>query len=464
MKIVKLSWYVCCVLAVVLVGMMLGHLQADAPTLIISEVKVRNDTTGFDEYIELYNPADVPVSLNDYSIGYANTSVPAADQWFTRFVIAQGQLEPKHYYLLAKNEQDSKMSLAQKSPFTSLADAGGTLQLTDKNGQIIDELHWTAAVVQATGSIVYMPSTTAAKNQVIARAHSPQGEYVMTPAQWQLSEPSPIGSALGVTPTPTLEPAEQVVPTPSPDVLEISELLPNPAAPQNDESNEYIEIHNLSSHTVNLKDYKLQSGNNFTYSYTFPEHILEPDSYVAFTVLETHLLLSNSGGRARLLDARGAVVSETDVYDAADAGKAWAFIDDSWQWTATPTPGSINALTEAVGASKQASSVSKSPKTSKTSKPVAKSAAKPSKVVKASTKKAKTPASTKKSNSSNTSKNGSGNASVGSKLHPLVLAGVGLGTVVYGIYEYRQDIALSVRKLKGNRGVRRAIGSQAEGR
>jgi len=41
-------------------------------------VKVRNDTAGFGEFIEFYNPGVDPVSLNDYFIAYINTPAPAA--------------------------------------------------------------------------------------------------------------------------------------------------------------------------------------------------------------------------------------------------------------------------------------------------------------------------------------------------------------------------------------------------
>src|SRR3989344_4335765 len=88
---------------------LVGVVHADTPSLIISEVKVRNDTTGFDEFIELYNPTTEPVALNDYFIGYANTPAPAVDQVFATSVIGDGLLPAGESILLAKNETDPNL-------------------------------------------------------------------------------------------------------------------------------------------------------------------------------------------------------------------------------------------------------------------------------------------------------------------------------------------------------------------
>src|SRR3989344_6024605 len=76
------------------------------PPLIITEVKIRNDTAGLDEFIEIYNPGADPISLNDYFIGYINTPAPTVDQQFTKAVIADGLLPAGQSLILAKNELD----------------------------------------------------------------------------------------------------------------------------------------------------------------------------------------------------------------------------------------------------------------------------------------------------------------------------------------------------------------------
>ncbi len=475
MKFLRITFYSICGLILLLGCLLIGHLHADSPALIITEIKVRNDTEGYDEFIELFNPGSEPVSLNNYFIGYINTPNPTISQAFDRSVIGQGQLEAGQYFLLAKNELDPHLPLAQKSPFSSLSDSGGTVQLSDEAGNVVDEVRWSSTVSVATGTIVYMPGTTQGKSQTITRSKT-QDLYEISPANWQLASPTPESHSLLPLPPELIDPVDQSDPpseslpaeTDSTDTselpslpqtmqsrdIEISEVLPNPAPPATDEADEFIELHNISSAVVNLKDYTLQSGNNFTYSYIFPDHELKPDAYEIFTVLTTHLLLSNSGGRSRLLSPTGEVVSQTETYGAAPAGKAWALIDDVWQWTDTVTPGAANVASTTVGSTKTSTSV---PKTSKTTKKAAPTAPKKTPT------KAKATSTAKKSNTTTNKKGAASGAPAAAKLHPFILAGVGVSTVLYGLYEYRQDISNTMRRLRGNRSFRRELGSQTQG-
>src|SRR3989344_7781754 len=126
------------------------------PPLIITEVKIRNDTAGLDEFIEIYNPSTDPVSLNDYFIGYINTPSPTADQQFTTAVIADGLLPAGQGLILAKHELDINMPNAKKSPFSSLSDSGGTLRITNAADTVIDQFTWTSTLSLAIDPIQYL--------------------------------------------------------------------------------------------------------------------------------------------------------------------------------------------------------------------------------------------------------------------------------------------------------------------
>lgn len=483
MSYLKIVFYGSCSVALLFFCVLLGHLKANSPALIISEVKIKNDTLGFDEYIELYNPGLDSVSLNNYFIGYVNSPTPAVDQAFMQSVIAQGLLESHKSLLLAKNDTDPHLTPSQKLPFSSLADSGGTLQISDESGVIIDQVSWSATASVAIGSIVYMPGTTVSKSQSVTRSRTAQGEYVITPANWQLATPTPESSTL-LPLLPTLENTDQTDPPPisvpsttpatntptdtlqdetvigslattNGDVI-ITEMLPNPAPPATDGTDEYIELYNQSSEPLNLKGYKLQSGNNFTYTYEFSDHVIMPDSYDVLKVSETHLLLSNSGGRSRLLNSSGEVVAQTETYGSAAAGKAWILIDGIWQWSDIPTPGAAN-IASALGTT-----------TTKTSKitvaKTAKPAVKTTKPVKTTTSKAKTPTTVKKSaTGSSGNKNSAAPNKAVAGLHPFILAGVGVSALLYGLYEYRHDVINLLQRLRRNRSFRRSSGQAAQG-
>src|SRR5688572_14161342 len=115
---------------------------ADTPSLIFTEIKIRNDLAGFDEFIEIYNSSSEPVSLGDYFIGYINSPNPTSDQVFATSVVAEGLLVAGESLVLAKNELDPNLPNAKKSPFSSLSDSGGTLRLSDEDGAIIDQFAW----------------------------------------------------------------------------------------------------------------------------------------------------------------------------------------------------------------------------------------------------------------------------------------------------------------------------------
>jgi hypothetical protein len=225
--------------------------------------------------------------------------------------------------------------------------------------------------------------------------------------------------------------------------------LPDPAAPATDATGEFVELYNPNGFTFDLAGYKLQTGAANTYSFTFKEGELAPGSYQAFYVTETKLTLSNSSGKARLLNPDGETVSETAVYGKALAGSSWMLRDGAWAWTAVPSPGAANGVPvegEAAGTSKTSS------KSSKTSSSKAKtSTAKP-----------------KAAKGSSTSVNGDYEepAADGQPMpvSPAVLAVVGIPSLGYMAYEYRHDLGNIFAKSRRNRNSRSEAGAVPAGR
>lgn len=126
--------------------------------------------------------------------------------------------------------------------------------------------------------------------------------------------------------------------------IQINELLANPASPLKDSEAEFIELYNPHNTAVSLKGYTLQTGDSFSYSYTFPNVLIEPGEYLAIYSSETKLVLSNTSGRARLLDPAGVKVDETEAYQDVKDNQAWAVLQDIWQMTDKPTPNAPNEL------------------------------------------------------------------------------------------------------------------------
>jgi hypothetical protein len=215
---------------------------------------------------------------------------------------------------------------------------------------------------------------------------------------------------------------------------QLSEILPNPAPPQSDSEDEFIELYNSNDKVFDLSGFILQTGITTLHKYTFAEGtVLQPHEFKAFISADTGLTLVNDNGQVKFLDPSGNVLSQSDVYPSAQDGQAWVRADGLWQWTTTPTPNAINTIT--------------SPPPPKSS-----TASSKTKSVKA-VKSAKTKASKSPNLFSPSNPNG-----VTNKLHPLLLAGVGAMALLYAGYEYRHDLANQIYRFRRYRETRRAIG------
>lgn len=216
----------------------------------------------------------------------------------------------------------------------------------------------------------------------------------------------------------------------------LSELLPNPASPQTDQDDEFIELYNPNDSNFDLSGYVLEVGLKTKKRFVIPDGIkLTPRSFLAFFSADTNLALTNSGSQVVLLDPLGSTLAISEVYATAKDGQSWILANGKWQWTAKPTPNALNIV----------------------SAPAVKSS---------QTKKSKTAASTKTSGSSGQQKASSQEEDVqqaeavastsSTPLHPGVLAAIAFSAILYGAYEYRHDVANKVYQLRSYREARRA--------
>ena len=236
----------------------------------------------------------------------------------------------------------------------------------------------------------------------------------------------------------------------------VTELLPNPGSPQTDAADEFIELYNPNQSVFDLGGYQLQVGTTATHTYTFPADTrLNSGDYMAFFSATTGLSLSNSGGQVKLLDSSGRVLSASDPYGAAKDNQAWAVINGTWQWTLAPTPNAANKLAAVASAT-----TAKTTATNKTTAKVKTTSAAKAKA----TKTAKTSKTAKpKANSSNTPFVADA-PTAHIPVHTAVLAVIGVAAVLYGAYEYRQDVANYFRRSRENRAAGRKNRQAVEGR
>lgn len=203
----------------------------------------------------------------------------------------------------------------------------------------------------------------------------------------------------------------------------INEILPNPASPQTDADDEFIELYNPNDSVFDLSGFKLAFGSTNPKKYTFPEGtLLQPKEFKAFTSGDTSISLSNTQAQIWLLDPNEQVIGQSEPYQKAKDGQAWAMNSGKWLWTLQPTPGAMNAIALPVNASEK-------------------------------DKAAAAALGITTAGSTNSGEPSSGDSQAGklddaAPLHPGVLAAVGSGALAYMVYEYRTDLSNRIFQLR----------------
>ena len=351
----------------------------------------------------------------------------------------------------------------------SLTDAGGFLEVVQTSvvnnvlQQVAgDAVSWSSGANSAPGMIANVPSSTA----------DPAGAYyryqntTTPPFLWQLSDvdtTNPCQLDIKIANTLTAGPSNPgnqfFAGSPPPAVFiessddssagpvippsdiglaapVVNEILPNPAEPQSDDEDEFIELYNPNIKSFDLTGFKLEVGTRTLHDYTFPSGTqLPPHSFVAFYAVDTNLSMSNTGGQVKLLDPFSNILSQTDIYSSAKDGQTWALANGKWYWTTVSTANGANIIKTPVAAKKK----------TKTTVKKASAVASAAKIKGA-------PAAV------NSNSNLPSSATQTSNLHLPILVGVGAAALIYALYEYRHDLAnrfYQFRRYRENRRIAR---------
>ena len=423
------------------------------------------------ESIVIENTSPSSINLQNYLVEYFNKSnptslaLPSSTQQLPNMV-----LDPQEAILLNGDNASTCGAKAVANLSFSLSDTNGYLAVmrvdTESDGSLLykpqDRLSWTST--SSGADILKVPSSSVDPQAVWFRKLSDgawqQAELsdncaVLIAMIAPSSDPSFVQWSIGDEPLATFisnstgSNDQNAIPASDLGLSApmITELLPNPAEPQSDSEDEFIELYNPNDEVFDLTGFKLEIGTSTKHFYTFPAGTsIAPKGFVAFYSVDTSLNLSNNGSQAWLLDPLGTIISQTDAYTTAKDGQSWALASGEWRWTTTPTAASSNIITD--------------PLTVKTLSlgGVSSSSSKKSTTPKVKAAKASKKASTKQSVTSNSSPTSFSNADSNSPIHPLTLAIVGALAVVYAVYEYRNDLGGYLHRLRRYREARRTAG------
>lgn len=443
---------------------------ADGDIMIV-EIQTGTTNSASEEFVELYNASDQNVDISHYKVEYYSATSDFTTP--SRSIPLHGTLYAgKHYLLASTGYLANKVNDSFSAGFSKM---GGHIRLispdpSDSTKKLVHDLvGWGTALHPEDVAAPALPDGSSLLRKTDTNGHfidtdnnsddfainptpTPIADNVPPESGGQPSNPDPNSGGTTTPPEndPIQPPAAQLLP------LQITELLPNPAPPASDSLDEYVELYNPNDEPLDLNGYKLQTGKLFSYSHTFSDGTIPARTYQAHMVTETRVLLANSGGKARLIDQSGTIVSETDPYDNAANGQAWALVAGAWDWTTTPTPNEANILTAPLAKQAALSSTSNT----KTPKKTAVKAANTKKSASGSKKSSKSSASAG-SPTANTSDPAGINEPAA--LHPAVLAGVSALAVGYAAYEYRHDMANRLYQFRRYRTARREARAAAKG-
>lgn len=419
------------------------YAQTVAPNdLTIIQLKMTGSET-----LVLMNTSKADINLLNYTVQYFNKNNPASLIAPTNSqALPDITIGPNQAILLNSDGAQTCGAAAVAEMEFTLADSSGLLAISKveslSDGSVLfkqqDRVSWTTAASGA--DLVKVPSATADPKALWYRK-IPEGTWqqaqlgtdcaVIKSMIAVAESPTYVQWATGEEPPATIFSAPQVDKTPANNANTglslplITEMLPNTASPQTDSEDEFIELYNSNTKEFDLSGFSFEIGLTAKRIYKFPDKTkIAARSFKIFYSGETGLALTNTGSQVRLLDPAGSQVGQSQPYGSAKDGQSWALANGKWYWTSSPTPGAANVirLPAASSAAKKSSS------RSKTTAGLVKGASTSSQPSAASTL--------------------STTADSPSRVHPAVLAGVGSVALLYGLYEYRQDLSNRLFQLR----------------
>jgi hypothetical protein len=444
----------------------------------ISEIQTGSTLGGIvntnDEFIELYNNSDQTININGWKLEYhpatrVNNDFGSPSQSVT----LNGLVGARKHYLLGRATY--YIGQANQSFSEPLADSGGHLRLVSGDvsaGSLTqhDLVGWGTAkspegvaAAPAPGNLktltrksvdsVSLQDTDINSDDFIKADGTPVSDAIIPPVEDPPQTPPPDDPVVDPPTDPVVENPPPEEPIPPPEIppppaapalpLQITELLPNPAAPATDDNDEFVELFNPNDQAIDLAGYVLKTGANLTYQQNLNGLSIGPKTYLVLYSKDTDLVLSNTTGRAVLFDPSGASIATSDAYSDAPEGQSWQITNNVWQWSTVSSPAAQNVVSPPIfGVPNAAKSALKKTTAKKASTP---------KVASAKTATAKKASTAKPKAAKSTNPSSQAAALVeGQPLHPAVLGFMGSLALLYGVYEYRGDIRNQIRKFRRN--------------
>lgn len=287
---------------------MAENARAETPSVIINEIHVEGESP-VDDFVELYNPTDVPISMAGWKLQkQASTGTISSLRTFPGATI----IPARSYFLWAHSA----------GAFASVADTKTTATLSANNGVrlltaadvLVDAIAW----------------TTIPAHQSFARRSDTSG-WELTTTPTPRSENTFFSDEVITEPDETPETADE-------STVRINEIFPNPK--EKGEGDEYIELFNYGDENVNLAGFLLSDASGA--GYIFPSGAaLETAGYLILPRSLSKLSLNNSSESLTLSDSAGHVIQNLS-YGKTKEAASYGYDGTEFRWSRSLTPGGVN--------------------------------------------------------------------------------------------------------------------------
>lgn len=283
-----------------------------------------------EEFIELYNPLDKDIFLENHYLAYYSSSRDWNKPYRNKKFPSDAKIGPRSFYLIAIKKDEWEKS----DPEWNLGYS--THQLSDENGSLVifpDNLFEkdNALVVISWGKVEYVK-----KDQSLSLPKKGHSLERTDSGTWQES------FLAGGTPK---EKNSQKIPTeesddPKEEKEGLSEIILNEIYPGPDTKKgekEFVEIKNPTEKNINLSGWHVEDGAK--HKVYFPDVTAEANGLV---FLEEEFQFNNTTpDLVTLFDPKGNIVHSLS-YEKPKNGYSYSFDGTSWRWTKKVTKGKKN--------------------------------------------------------------------------------------------------------------------------
>jgi len=124
------------------------------------------------------------------------------------------------------------------------------------------------------------------------------------------------------------------------DGVIVTEIMPNPASPLSDSTDEWIELKNTTGTDIDISSCKIKDMKGLVKEYAIPaETVLNANGFVVFYSRDTKISLNNDTDGVIFADSTGTLISQTALYKNAPDGQSFVLNGSIWEWTQDVTPG-----------------------------------------------------------------------------------------------------------------------------